>query len=156
MRRIFLIRHAKAEKRGNWKGDDCERPLTAEGIEEFEKFSKWLARILPADLTFVSSPCERALNTAKILTQLLKKKVATDKQLSPGAEPTDYLQVIEKHHGNIALIGHEPDLSMFLNEITCISPNRVAFKKGAVAEIQQKKGKFFLSGFYNPKAILKL
>jgi len=66
------------------------------------------------------------------------------------------MKVVKKQKGNIALVGHEPDLSLFLNEITCLSPNRIAFKKGAVAEIWQKKDKIFLYGFYNPKIILKL
>ncbi|MEO2068363.1 MAG: histidine phosphatase family protein [Desulfurobacteriaceae bacterium] len=156
VRRIFLIRHAKAEKRENWKEDDCKRPLTEKGIKEFREFSKWLAGILPEDLTIISSPCERSLKTAKILAENLGIDVIVDEKLSPDAEPEDYLKVIKKHKGNLALVGHEPDLSLFLNEITCISPNRIAFKKGTVAEIWQKKDKFLFSGFYIPKVILNL
>lgn len=156
VRRIFLIRHGKAEKRERWKGDDCERPLTEKGIKEFKTFSEWLIQIFPEDLTIISSPCERALKTAEILAELLRKEVVVDRRLSPDAEPEDYMKVIKKYKGNIALVGHEPDLSLFLNEITCLSPNRIAFKKGAVAEIWQKKDKFLLSGFYSPKIILKL
>ncbi|WP_163327972.1 phosphohistidine phosphatase SixA [Desulfurobacterium thermolithotrophum] len=156
VRKIFLVRHGKAEKRENWEGDDCKRPLTEKGIKEFEAFSNWLSDILPEKVTIISSPCDRALETAKILAKTLGKEVIIENKLLPDAEPQSYMKVIKKHKGNLILVGHEPDLSLFLNELTCVSPNRIAFKKGAVAEILEKKNKFFLFGFYNPKTILKL
>ncbi|RMA97230.1 SixA phosphatase family protein [Hydrogenothermus marinus] len=150
IRKIFLVRHAKAEKRENWEGDDCKRPLTEEGEKEFRKFTNFIVQILPEDIKIISSPCERALKTAKILAEVLYKEVNIEENLSPDAEPEDYLEVVKNYEGNIVLVGHEPDLSLFLNEITCISPNRVAFKKGTVAEIIEKKDKFLLAGFYRP------
>ncbi len=152
-KRVFIVRHAKALKREEWEGDDCKRPLTREGIEEFKAFIKWLKPIFPKKVKVISSPCERALKTAEILSELLNVKVKVDERLKPDAEPDDYLSVIKENRGNLALIGHEPDISLFLNSITCISPAKLAFKKGAVAEVRKKGREWLLYSIFNPKSL---
>ncbi|MEO2064954.1 MAG: histidine phosphatase family protein [Desulfurobacteriaceae bacterium] len=151
-KRVFIVRHAKALKREEWEGDDCKRPLTREGIEEFKTFIKWLKPIFPKKVKVISSPCERALKTAEILSELLNVKVKVDERLKPDAEPDDYLSVIKENRGNLALIGHEPDISLFLNSITCISPAKLAFKKGAVAEVRKKGRNWEFYSIFNPKS----
>ncbi|WP_456456088.1 SixA phosphatase family protein [Thermovibrio sp.] len=152
-KRVFLVRHAKALKREEWKGDDCKRPLTEKGKEEFREFLKWLKPVFPKRAKVVSSPCERALKTAQIISDFLGYDLKVENSLMPDAEPEDYEKVITKHRGNLILVGHEPDLSLFLNYITCISPSRLAFKKGAVAEIRKSKGVWKLFAFYNPSSL---
>ncbi len=148
--RVFVVRHAKALSRDEWKGDDCQRPLTEEGKREFEEFVSAISFIFPKSLKIVSSPCSRALETAEILSSCLNAEVSVDERLSPDAEPQDYLSVLEGVKGSVILVGHEPDISLFLNYLTCISPACIAFKKGAIAEIRKKNDKWKLFGFYNP------
>jgi phosphohistidine phosphatase len=152
-KRVFVVRHAKALKREEWKEDDCRRPLTEEGVKEFKKFVKWLRPVFPAKVKIVSSPCERALKTAQILGELLGAKVKIDERLMPDAEPEDYAAVIKENRGNLILVGHEPDISLFLNSITCISPAKLAFKKGAVAEIRKRGREWELYSIFNPKSL---
>ena len=152
-KRVFVVRHAKALKREEWKGDDCKRPLTEEGIKEFREFVKWLRPVFPKKVKLISSPCERALKTAEILGELLNVKVKVDERLKPDAEPEDYLQVIKENRGDLILVGHEPDISLFLNAVTCLSPARVAFKKGAVAELRKKGRDWELYSIFNPKSL---
>jgi len=152
-KRVFLVRHAKALKREEWKGNDCERPLTEKGKEEFREFLNWLKPVFPKRAKIVSSPCERALKTAQMLSDLFGYDLKVENSLMPDAEPEDYERVLAKHRGNLILVGHEPDLSLFLNYITCISPSRLAFKKGAVAELRKSKGVWKLFAFYNPSSL---
>ncbi len=154
-KRIFLVRHAKALKREEWKKDDCLRPLTEEGIEEFKNFLEWLAPVLPKKALVISSPCERALQTAKLIAERVKGDLIVEELLSPDAEPEDYEKVIKKYKKkeNLILVGHEPDLSLFLNYLTCLSPSKLAFKKGAVAELRKNNSSFKLFAFYNPKSL---
>ncbi len=154
-KRVFLVRHAKALKREEWKGDDCKRPLTREGVKEFREFIKWLLPVFPKRVKLISSPCERALRTAEIFAEFLKTDVAVDERLKPDAEPDDYTAVIKENRGNLILVGHEPDISLFLNSITCVSPAKLAFKKGAVAELRRKGDIWKLYALFNP-ASLKL
>jgi phosphohistidine phosphatase len=150
-KRVFLVRHAKAVKREEWKGDDCERPLTKEGIEEFESFLRAVSFIFPRRVKVISSPCRRALQTAEIISKEVGAPVKVEELLSPDAEPEDYERVLKKYRGNLILVGHEPDLSLFLNYLTCLSPSRISFKKGAIVEVRKENGSFTLFGFFNPK-----
>ena len=154
-KRVFLVRHAKALKREKWNKDDCLRPLTEEGIEEFKKFLDWLEPILPEKALIVSSPCERALHTAKILAEKIRSELKVEELLSPDAEPEDYLKVLKKYgkRKNLILVGHEPDLSLFLNYLTCLSTSKIAFKKGAVAELRKSNGSYSLFALFNPKSL---
>ncbi len=152
-KRVFVVRHAKALKREEWKGDDCKRPLTQKGIEEFKEFVSWLKPVFPRRVKIVSSPCERALKTAQILGELLGAKVEVDQRLSPDAEPQDYLEVIKGSKKDLILVGHEPDISLLLNHLTCLSPSKVAFKKGAVAELRREGKEWELYSIFNPKSL---
>jgi len=126
---ILLVRHAKALKREEWKEDDCKRPLTKSGEEEFREFVLKIRPVFPKKAKVVSSPCERALKTAQVLKEILKVKLVVDELLKPDAEPKDYNKVVKKYKGNLILVGHEPDLSLFLNYLTCTSPSKIALKK---------------------------
>ncbi|ADU97281.1 SixA phosphatase family protein [Thermovibrio ammonificans] len=154
-KRVFLVRHAKAVDRREWDRDDCSRPLTPEGVEEFKSFLNWLLPVFPSSLKVVSSPCDRALETARILAELLNAPLKVDGRLAPDAEPEEYMEVVKAYRGNLALVGHEPDLSLFLNYLTCLSPAKVAFKKGAVAELRKKGGEWKLYALFNPKSITR-
>ncbi|RUM87211.1 MAG: phosphohistidine phosphatase [Thermovibrio sp.] len=137
-KRVFLVRHAKAVKRNEWKGNDCERPLTEEGFEKFREFLKVISPIFPKKIKVISSPCKRALQTAELISEKIGAPLKVDELLSPDAEPEDYEKVLKKYRGNLALVGHEPDLSLLLNYLTCLSPSKISFKKGAVAEIRRQ------------------
>ena len=154
-KRIFLVRHAKTLKREEWKKDDCLRPLTEEGIKEFKRFLDWLKPVLPEKTLIISSPCERALHTAELISERIDGELKVEELLSPDAEPEDYEKVIKKYkkEKNLILVGHEPDLSLFLNYLTCLSPSKFAFKKGAVAELRKNNSNFKLFAFYNPKSL---
>lgn len=154
-KRVFLVRHAKALKRENWDKDDCLRPLTEEGIKEFKAFLDWLSPVLPKKALIVSSPCERALHTAKLISKKLNAELKIEELLSPDAEPENYKKVLNKYKNrkNLFLVGHEPDLSLFLNYLTCLSPSKVAFKKGAVVELRGSSSNLKLFAFYNPKSL---
>ena len=154
-KRVFLVRHARALKREEWKKDDCLRPLTEEGIEEFKNFLDWLRAVLPKKALIVSSPCERALQTAKLIAEKIKGDLIVEELLFPDAEPEDYLKVLKKYktRKNLILVGHEPDLSLFLNHLTCLSPSKVSFKKGAVVELRRDNGCYSLFALYNPKSL---
>ncbi len=155
-RKVFIIRHAKALERSAWSGDDCDRPLTKEGEREFKKVAKTVRKIFPSDVTIISSPCERALKTAKILSKLLKRKVTVDPLLSPDASAKDYLEVLKKVKGNVILVGHEDDISSFLSAAVLIDKDRISVKKGGIVFLKQTGKNFKLQMLISPKLVLKI
>jgi hypothetical protein len=74
---LILWRHAEAEP-----GEpDMGRRLTAKGIQQAERMAKWLDHHLPATTRILSSPADRAQQTA----QALKRKFRVVGELAPGA-----------------------------------------------------------------------
>ncbi len=46
--RLILVRHAKAENREKWVGeDDMKRPLTKKGVKQAKKIAKYIAKNTP-------------------------------------------------------------------------------------------------------------
>ena len=60
--RVFLIRHAKAEKRSDWDGPDALRPLSHAGLAQADAIARTLRRERIDRI--VSSPMRRCLQTA--------------------------------------------------------------------------------------------
>ena len=76
---LILWRHAEAEP-----GEpDLGRRLTAKGIQQAERMAKWLDRHLPATTRILTSPADRAEQTARAL----KRKYRVVPELAPGGAP---------------------------------------------------------------------
>ena len=111
---VYLIRHAVAHKRDEerWP-DDRKRPLTPEGEEEFEGAARGLARVVPTVEVLLSSPYERAWQTAEILAEQAGWPAPqTLPALEPDIPPEKIVLALETFAGeqSIALAGHRPGL----------------------------------------------
>jgi phosphohistidine phosphatase len=120
MRRLFLIRHAKAEP--NVGRGDYERRLTGRGRDDAKRVAAALAarRILP-DL-LVHSGAARAKETAEILAAAWRGKVELqedgrlyDASLTALLDRTRALSDELKHVG---LVGHNPGLGELASALT--------------------------------------
>ena len=67
---IYLIRHGPAGKRDpeRWP-DDARRPLTLRGTRRTERAARGLANLERRAVCLLTSPLERALQTAQLLEQ---------------------------------------------------------------------------------------
>jgi len=114
---LYFMRHGIAAERadsGAGSGDR-ERPLTTKGIKRMNKAAEGLVAL---SLTFdriLTSPFERARQTAKIVAQALQleDRVEEVEQLSPEQSAQDLLSGLVAYLGKkeILLVGHEPQLS---------------------------------------------
>lgn len=121
-RQLLLLRHAKSD----WNVDvsDFERPLKRRGKRAAQRLGAWLrSQNLVPDL-ILSSPAERARNTAEKLTKamgLTVQQIQFDTQLYD-AELKDLKQVLARcpsSANRVLLVAHNPgleELLMFLNK----------------------------------------
>lgn len=80
LRTFYVVRHAKAEDRAEWSGDDRKRPLTGRGRQQAEKVVEELARARVSAV--FSSPYLRCVQTVAPLAAARHLKL----QLSPALE----------------------------------------------------------------------
>jgi phosphohistidine phosphatase len=134
---IYLIRHGVSE--GISKGlKDFERKLTPEGELQIKNASLFWKNIIPGFDYILSSPYIRALQTAKIIASVYchKQEIIIDKRLGCGSETDNLVEILNSFQaGEIAIVGHQPDLSNHLSRLISDSGIAVEFKKGAIAKI---------------------
>ena len=119
MKKIYLVRHAKAVKRGSEPIDDFERFLIDSGRNDAEMISSWLAEQgIGENFQIVSSPAERAYDTARIFAKALGyrvKLIRTRKSLYDQGEDSvlDIIRELDDEFDEVMVIGHDPALSEF-------------------------------------------
>jgi len=108
MARVYLVRHAKAEK-AEGSGGDAARTLTRKGRERFEALARALALPLRR---IVTSPLVRARETADLLAEATGAPVDEDEALASGASTGKELLALARKAGDgTALVGHNPELA---------------------------------------------
>lgn len=162
---LHLVRHAIAEDRDpmRWP-DDGDRPLSAKGVERFEREARGLATIVPTVDIMLASPFARAWRTAEILTKEAgwPQPVRTD-ALRSERTAEESLATIEAARGadTIAAVGHEPNLSELAS--LCVMGTidlPLELKKGAVLALTFEgaigPGGAYLRWLLPPKALRSL
>lgn len=83
---LYLVRHAKAGSRHDFKGNDRLRPLSSPGRRQAEALVDRLGPPLLAAgaKTLISSPFLRCIQTLRPLAKVLGAKVQADERLSEG------------------------------------------------------------------------
>ncbi len=136
-RQLWLLRHAEAEPHGT--RTDAQRRLTARGEGQARAAGLALAR-LGADFDSVLfSPKVRAKQTAELAGAEWSKDQRERLQVHPplaggfGASQALARLADLPADGRLLLVGHEPDLSGVIGEIT---DGRVDLKKGGLAVVR--------------------
>lgn len=132
---LYLVRHADAEERKPGMAD-AERELTAKGREQAQRAAAWLKRQGARIEALVSSPLVRARQTAEPIAEALGVKVIEDVRLAGLRLSAEAVGKLARELGigeSLLLVGHEPDLSDLIRELT---RGQVEMKKAAVALVQ--------------------
>lgn len=161
--RLCLVRHAIAVERDT-KGfdDDGLRPLTATGRQRMEEGARGLRTLFRPQLV-LTSPLVRARETAAILTRACG---LPDARLCDALATGDHAQLLlvltESEASEIAVVGHEPHISMLLSLLVAGDAGALTatFKKGAAALVaagdDPRPGNFSLEWLIQPAALRRL
>ncbi|HKO93729.1 MAG TPA: histidine phosphatase family protein [Polyangiaceae bacterium] len=162
MRELLIIRHAIAHERdpSAWPNDDA-RPLTELGIKKFRQAARGLAQLVEAPEELLTSPLQRARQTASILEARAAFPAALVLEaLRPDTEAAAVVAALNRRRAErIAIVGHEPDLSRLIGVLTSGLGARavVEMKKGAVAHLTFAKriepGAGLLTALFPPRAL---
>jgi phosphohistidine phosphatase len=131
---LYLLRHAIAEERSN-DGSDSARALTPEGAEKMRIGARGLQRLGVHLDRLLTSPLTRARETADIVGAALNIAPETVGALAPGCNAATLLDLLVDmpRAKSVMIVGHEPDLSGIVADLT--GGSRVVMKKGGLALI---------------------
>ena len=138
--RVTLFRHGLAVDRRAWgKKLDLARPLTERGAKRVRLAAKGLLTLGARPAAIWSSPAIRALQTAKILAEVLgvnARELHEQPALLPDAAPDELLGLLDARAvGEVLCVGHAPHLDNLLAALIGLrrSPSALALKKSGAA-----------------------
>jgi phosphohistidine phosphatase len=132
-RQLWLLRHGDAEPHG--ARPDDERRLTPRGEAQATVAGAALAALgLEVALAF-TSPKVRARDTAALACRALGVEAVEHQPLAGGFDRAEALALAEAGGADdrVLLVGHEPDFSQVVHDLTGA---RVDLKKGGVAAVR--------------------
>jgi phosphohistidine phosphatase len=119
MKKLLLIRHAKAEK--ETAGKDIDRPLKYIGIQDATFMAERIKEKAFIPQLIITSPALRTKTTAEIFADTLKLSgIKTNKAIYEASQQT-WLKVITQLPGEydfVAIVGHNPGVSQILTYLT--------------------------------------
>jgi len=123
---LILWRHAEAED----GAPDLARRLTAKGAKQARRVAEWLQERLPADARILSSPAQRARQTAAALTD----DYEVLRELSPASTYQALLTAADwpTAHRTTVIVGHQPTLGQTAAFLLAGAPRDWSIKKGGL------------------------
>ena len=135
---IWLLRHASAEDRAE-SGRDPDRTLTEDGHKRAREVARGLAELEPGIELILTSPYERARQTAEPVARALRltSKLRETQALEPQSDPQEILDEVRGEHADgVLLVGHEPHLGALLGLLVSGRAGlEIPMKKAAVARL---------------------
>ena|SRR5579862_1130378 len=138
---IYFLRHANAGEPKLNPAKDEKRPLDKLGIEQSHDVGRALSALDVTVDVIISSPLRRATQTAAVVANELgyEEKVAIDPALRPGATFQQFQELVSRHARKeaIMVVGHNPNLTEFLNKLVGAPSSALELKKGSIARVDK-------------------
>ena len=121
MKRVIIVRHAKAVPYGY--DDDFTRDLTDRGVNDANRIGTELKKLGISPDTIISSPANRALQTALIFAEKMdfdKKMIVEIENIYHGLTTSGFLGLIQQLPENAKtafFFGHNPSFQYFVNNL---------------------------------------
>jgi len=136
---LYILRHASAGTRRANPKLDVKRPIDKEGKQQCLLVGSYLNALNVQFDRVVSSPLKRALQTASLVSNETgyEGKIEIAEALSPEASVAgfqDLVRALEKYD-TVLVVGHNPNLAVFLGSLIAPGRTSIRLRKGAVARI---------------------
>jgi len=138
---LFLVRHAKAGNRSEWRGDDRIRPLTPKGWRQAEAIAVRLQPFGPS--TLLSSSYLRCRQTLEPLATAVGLEVRDEPALVEGNPFEPVLDLLTTLPDGAVLCSHGdviPDTLAALERRGCRFVGPIEWRKGSVWTLERVDG----------------
>ena len=139
---VYVVRHAKAGDRADWKGDDRQRPLTKSGVRQAEALAELLENE-PIDKV-LSSPFVRCVQTVQPLATERKLHVEPRRDLEEGSGGESIVRLVQEFKGrNVVLCTHGDLVEELLEQLIqkgLVPRSRARMEKGSTWVLEENAG----------------
>ena len=142
MKRIYLIRHGKAED--GFDKSDFERDLLPKGKRKTEKIAHYLAKKNAKPEQILVSMAYRTLQTADIIMEVLglNKQIVNEQKslyLASSNSMLDAIYATDDHIQELMLIGHNPGISSLATYLSNIEIDWMSTSAVVAVDLDIKK-----------------
>lgn len=132
-KQLWILRHGEAVAHDSRTNDDL-RELTARGERQARTAGQALSRIGVELAACYTSPKVRARDTAALACAALNAEPEEVAALAGGFDADDARELLLAHEpgDDVLIVGHEPDFSQLVHDLTGAS---IDMKKGGVAVV---------------------
>jgi phosphohistidine phosphatase len=149
---LWFLRHGDAEPHGTRA--DHERRLTPRGERQSRAAGLAFARLGIEFAAVFTSPRRRALDTARLACAALGCEPIVHEPLSGGFDAGEALTLAGGvEDGPVLLVGHEPDFSRVVGDLT---GGRIVLRKGGVAAVRLEAAQGELIVLMRPRELESL
>jgi phosphohistidine phosphatase SixA len=138
---LYLVRHAKAGRRGSWDGPDHLRPLTKAGRAQAEALATWFANFPVPQI--LSSPYVRCIQTVEPLAAKLDVAIEVTEHLTEAVPFEPALQRLYSLPDHSVLCTHGdliPDLIEALVRRGAVIDGATDWRKGSTWVLTREDG----------------
>jgi phosphohistidine phosphatase len=167
---LFILRHASAGVRRTNPLLDRKRPLDKEGKRHCLQLAEVLNGMKLSFDLIVSSPLKRCLQTASLVgTETgYEAKILSSAALAPDASLPQFQNLLSECSGyeNLLLVGHNPNLTVFLASLVAQAPTvppleagarpPIRLRKGSLARLSYSRGPATLQWLLDPRTVRAL
>lgn len=135
---LYVVRHAIAEDKAGWAGDDHLRPLTDEGRRQAASLATWFGAPISA---IVSSTTIRCIATILPLAHRRGVEPLLRSDLLPGrqADAADLARLlIDGDTSVLCTHGEVIPALLDLLDVRCASADRASCEKGSIWELERQ------------------
>jgi len=136
---LYLLRHGEAGKSLAVAEKDVARSLTVEGRKEVEKVATSMAKLGLKFDRVLSSPLNRARETAEIVAKSTGRKAKIEywDELRPEGDKKAFTSRLAKlgHGSCVLVVGHEPYLTTLISEMID-ARGGILLKKAGLARVR--------------------
>ena len=141
---LYLVRHAKAGSRHEFKGDDRLRPLSTNGrLQAHALATRLTPALIEANVTTLfSSPYLRCMQTLRPLAKAIGGSVEPDERLSEGRSYVDVLALLATLPDETAVCSHGdviPETIAALERRGCEFTSAADWRKASVWVLERNK-----------------
>ena len=148
---LYVVRHALAEDKATWRGDDSLRPLSPAGLEQAANLARWFDDGIDE---VVSSTTVRCLATVLPLAHRHGLDPILRSALLPGpveAAADLARTMLERTTGVLCTHGEVIPAMLHVLDVRCRNADRASCEKGSIWELSlQPSGE--ITGRYHPAA----
>lgn len=128
MKRVFLLRHAKAAPAEPGQ-DDSDRPLANRGVADAGRMARYLAKRGYAPGLVLVSPAARTVQTAELALDGAPVKTLNALYLAPLMRLLGIVRDTPSSVKSLMLIGHNPGLEELATLLSARAPSRATWEE---------------------------